>query len=219
VPDYVAAVQRIVDDNESARAALAEVSGTAADDVEPATAPKAAGPGDPAVLGPQTSFAECEADPSRLGNCGPARDVVGIEQWLNTDAPLTIAGLRGSVVLVDFWTFGCINCQRTQPYLNEWDRTYRDQGLRIIGVHSPEFDYERDAGNVRDALVEAGIRYPVALDNDFRTWREWSQRFWPARYLIDRDGVVRLVHYGEGAYEETEAAIRALLAQPDPAGR
>ena len=130
---------------------------------------------------------------------------------------MSLADLRGSVVLLDFWTFGCINCQRTQPYLNEWNATYGDRGLRIVGVHSPEFDYERDAGNVRDALVEAGIRYPVALDNDFRTWREWSQRFWPARYLIDRSGTVRLVHYGEGAYEETEAAIQSLLAQPSPA--
>lgn len=219
VPDYVAAVQRTVEDNESARAALAEVSGTSAGDGGPATPTQAPSPGDPAVLGPRTSFVECEADPSRLGNCGPARDLAGIEQWLNTDAPLSMSELRGSVVLVDFWTFGCINCQRTQPYLNAWDRTYRDRGLRIVGVHSPEFDYERNVGNVREALAKAGIRYPVALDNDFRTWREWSQRFWPARYLIDRDGVVRLVHYGEGAYDETEAAIVALLAQPDPSRR
>ena len=198
-----------------AQEALADVAGTSGDDEKVAQEVAAPGPGNPDILGPAMSFNECETDPSRLRNCGPARDFVGILQWLNTETPLAMADLRGSVVLVDFWTFGCINCQRTQPYLNEWDARYGERGLQIIGVHSPEFDYERDAGNVRDALTEAGIRYPVALDNGFRTWREWSQRFWPARYLIDRDGVVRLVHYGEGAYEET-AAIKALLAQPSP---
>ncbi len=214
VPDYVASVQLAVEDNASAQEALADVVGTPGGPEAVPQQSEAPGPGDPSVLGPAMSFNECEADPSRLGNCGPARDFVGIQQWLNSDGALTMADLRGSVVLVDFWTFGCINCQRTQPYLNEWNAKYEDRGLRIVGVHSPEFDYEREVGNVRDALVESGIRYPVALDNDFRTWREWSQRYWPARYLIDRDGVVRLVHYGEGAYEETEAAIEALLTQP-----
>ena len=217
VPDYVASVQSAVEDNATAQSALADVVGAPAAAGGPAPQSDPADPGDPSVLGPETSFLECESDPSRLGNCGPARELVGIQQWLNTDSPVSLSDLRGSVVLLDFWTFGCINCQRTQPYLNEWNAAYEDRGLRIIGVHSPEFDYERDAGNVRDALVEAGIRYPVALDNDFRTWREWSQRFWPARYLIDRSGTVRLVHYGEGAYEETEAAIQSLLAQPSPA--
>ena len=216
VPDYVASVQLAVEDNVSAQEALADLAGPSGRDEEAAQEVAAPGPGNPDILGPAMSFNECEADPSRLGNCGPARDFVGILQWLNPETPLAMADLRGSVVLVDFWTFGCINCQRTQPYLNEWGASYGERGLRIIGVHSPEFDYERDAGNVRDALTEAGIRYPVALDNGFRTWREWSQRFWPARYIIDRDGVVRLVHYGEGAYEETEAAIEALLAQPSP---
>ncbi len=216
VPDYVASVQLAVEDNATAQAALADVTGMSGAGDVPAAPAAAPDQGAPDVLGPETSFLECEADPSTLGNCGPARDLVGIQQWLNTDAPLSLTDLRGSVVLLDFWTFGCINCQRTQPYLNEWHSTYGDRGLRVVGIHSPEFDHERDVSNVRNALLEAGIRYPVALDNDFRTWREWSQRFWPARYLIDRRGTVRLVHYGEGAYEETENAIQAMLAQPSP---
>ena len=216
VPDYVASVQSTVEDNGAAQAALADVvGGPVAGDV-PAP-PDAPDRGDKTVLGPETSFLECEADPSTLGNCGPAREIVGIQQWLNSGSALSLSDLRGSVVLLDFWTFGCINCQRTQPYLNEWHAKFGNRGLRVVGIHSPEFDYERDVGNVRDALLAAGIRYPVALDNDFRTWREWSQRFWPARYLIDREGIVRLVHYGEGAYEETESAIQALLEQSPPA--
>ncbi len=198
IPDYVAAAERAVADGDGARAALADLAEGE----------------DASVLGPRTDFNECEADPSALGNCGPARRFVGIDTWLNSTSPLSMDDLRGDVVLVDFWTFGCINCQRTQPYLSEWDAKYRAQGLRVVGVHSPEFDYERDVGNVKGALRDMGITYPVALDNDFRTWREWSQRYWPARYLIDRDGVVRLVHYGEGAYDETERAIQQLLAQP-----
>lgn len=200
VPDYVSAAQRSVEDTSVARTALATVT----DDDS----------ADASVLGPRTSFNDCEADPSRLANCGPARDFAGIQQWLNTDGPLSVDGLRGKVVLVEFFTFGCINCQRAQPHLNEWNATYGGQGLQVVGVHSPEFDYEKDVGNVRDALREQGITYPVAIDNDFRSWREWSQRYWPARYLIDRSGVVRLVHYGEGAYDATERAIQQLLAQP-----
>ena len=204
LPDYVASAQEAVADDPQARQALAGLV-----EVEEASTQ------------PEQSFNECEADPSVLANCGPARPITGIATWLNTadGEPVDLESLRGKVVLVDFWTFGCINCQRTTPYLTSWDATYRDQGLVVLGIHSPEFDYERDVDNVRAALAEAGIEYPVALDNDFRTWRAWSQRYWPARYLIDRDGVVRLVHYGEGAYEQTEQAIQQLLAQREPATR
>ena len=215
VPDYVAAVQANVEDSDAAAQALADVTGAA--DQQSVAAPAGdvvAMAEDASVLGPRMDFNACEADPSQLANCGPARRFVGIDTWLNSKTNLTMDELRGDVVLVDFWTFGCINCQRTQPHLNEWNAKYGDQGLRIIGVHSPEFDYEKDIGNVSSALRDQGITYPVAIDNDFRTWREWSQRYWPARYLIDRNGVVRLVHYGEGAYDATERAIQQLLAQP-----
>lgn len=134
----------------------------------------------------------------------------GLEGWLNSP-PLTMASLRGKVVLVDFWTYSCINCLRTLPQVIAWDARYRDAGLVVVGVHSPEFAFERDPANVRAAIARFGIRYPVALDGGMATWRAWDNRFWPAKYLVDRDGRVLLHHYGEGRYAETEAAIRAAL--------
>jgi len=144
---------------------------------------------------------------------GGAPEIQGIEKWINTpgEAPLTLGALRGRVVLVDFWTYSCINCLRTLPHLKAWDDAYRDAGLTIVGVHSPEFAFERVPDNVRDAVDRLGIRYPVALDNDFATWRAYSNQYWPAKYLIDRDGNVRYHHFGEGEYEETERVIRELL--------
>src|SRR5665648_341570 len=125
--------------------------------------------------------------------------------------PDTLAGLRGKVVLLDFWTYSCINCQRTLPYLTGWADTYAADGLAVIGVHSPEFAFERVKENVADNAARLGVQYPIALDNDFATWQAYDQRFWPAHYLIDAEGVVRQVHYGEGAYAETESLIRQLL--------
>jgi thiol-disulfide isomerase/thioredoxin len=122
-------------------------------------------------------------------------------------------GLRGRVVLVDFWTYTCINCLRTLPHLTAWDRAYRDDGLTIVGVHSPEFTFERDAGNVAAAIRREGIRYPVAQDNHMATWDAYGNQYWPAEYLIDARGHVRHVHFGEGEYDKTEAAIRALLRE------
>jgi cytochrome c biogenesis protein CcdA/thiol-disulfide isomerase/thioredoxin len=144
---------------------------------------------------------------------GGAPEIQGIEKWINTpgEAPLTVAALRGRVVLVDFWTYSCINCLRTLPHLKAWDAAYRDAGLTIVGVHSPEFAFERVPDNVGDAVDRLGIRYPVALDNDFATWRAYSNQYWPAKYLIDREGNVRYHHFGEGEYEETERVIRELL--------
>lgn len=157
------------------------------------------------------TFSECaEADPGELRDCGPAPELVGLTGWLNSE-PLDLAALRGRVVLVDFWTYSCINCQRTLPYLTRWAEEYADDGLVVIGVHAPEFAFEREARNVADAAERFDIRYPIALDNDFVTWRAYDQRFWPAKYLVDAEGTVRQVHYGEGAYAETEAAIRELL--------
>jgi cytochrome c biogenesis protein CcdA/thiol-disulfide isomerase/thioredoxin len=151
-----------------------------------------------------------------------APEFVGTERWFNTpdDQPLTLRGLRGRVVLVDFWTYSCINCLRTLPYLKAWDARYRKDGLTIVGVHTPEFPFERDAGNVEEAIERNGIRYPVVQDNEQQTWSAYANQYWPAEYFIDAQGDVRYVHFGEGEYEEKEKVIRQLLAEAgDRVGR
>ena len=139
-----------------------------------------------------------------------APEFAGIDRWFNSE-PLTMADLKGKVVLVDFWTYSCINCVRTLPYITAWDRKYRDQGLVIVGVHSPEFEFEKKADNVQAAIAEHGIRYPVAQDNRLDTWSNFDNRYWPAHYLIDREGRVVYTHFGEGQYAVTENNIRYLL--------
>jgi cytochrome c biogenesis protein CcdA/thiol-disulfide isomerase/thioredoxin len=150
---------------------------------------------------------------------GPAPGFTGLGRWFNS-SPLTLRALRGRVVLVDFWTYTCINCLRTLPHLIAWDRAYRKDGLTIVGVHTPEFGFEHDAGNVAAAIRREGIAYPVAQDNEMATWDAYENLYWPAEYLIDAAGHVRHVHFGEGDYDETEAAIRALLreAGAEPGG-
>ncbi len=135
--------------------------------------------------------------------------------WLNTPSgkPLSIAGLRGRVVLVDFWTYSCINCLRTLPHLEAWDRAYEKDGLTIVGVHTPEFAFEHVPNNVRSAVRRLGIHYPVAQDNGYATWSAYRNNFWPADYLVDRAGRIRFTHFGEGAYGETESQIRQLLGE------
>src|SRR5918992_3078643 len=167
---------------------------------------------------PRFEETETEATGPRMAGLpvlGRAPDFTGNDRWFNTpaDAPLRLNALRGRVVLIDFWTYTCINCIRTLPYLRAWDGRYRDRGLTIVGVHTPEFVFEREAENVREAIAANRIRYPVAQDNEFATWNAWGNRYWPAKYLIDARGRVRYAHFGEGAYDETEAAIRALLAE------
>jgi thiol-disulfide isomerase/thioredoxin len=149
---------------------------------------------------------------SRLADYGQAPELEGLTNWLNA-APTTMAALRGRVVLIDFWTYSCVNCLRTLPYLKRWDEAYRAGGLTIVGVHAPEFAFERVPDNVSDAVDDLGIRYAVALDNRFTTWRAYSNQYWPAKYLIDRKGHVRFAHFGEGEYAQTEDAIRTLLAE------
>lgn len=139
-----------------------------------------------------------------------APEIVGIEAWLNSD-PLSIINLKGKVVLIDFWTYSCINCVRTLPYITQWDKKYRDKGLVIIGVHSPEFEFEKNQKNVAAALISHNIAYPVALDNNLDTWVNFHNRYWPAHYLIDKTGNVVYTHFGEGAYDITENNIRFLL--------
>ena len=184
VPGYTAALQERVERSSAARTELEKLSGDG------------------------SAAAASSSEPR-------APDFEGIERWLNTadGSPLSLSGLRGRVVLVDFWTYSCINCLRTLPHLEAWDAAYRKAGLTIVGVHSPEFAFERVPDNVRSAVQRLGVRYPVALDNDFATWRAYSNDYWPAEYLIDRSGRIRHVHFGEGKYRETESAIRRLLGE------
>ena len=152
---------------------------------------------------------------SDLLNVSPSRkapDFTGIDSWINSDSE-KISDLKGKVVLIDFWTYSCINCIRTTPYLNKWYDTYKDQGFVIVGVHAPEFSFEKKRENVENAVKDKGIKYPVALDNDFKTWNAYQNTAWPGEYLVDKDGNIRRIHLGEGKYEETEQAIRALLAE------
>jgi cytochrome c biogenesis protein CcdA/thiol-disulfide isomerase/thioredoxin len=147
-----------------------------------------------------------------LSDFGAAPDFVGIDGWLNS-RPLTIRELRGKVVLVDFWTYSCINCLRTLPHVEAWDRLYRKDGLVIVGVHTPEFAFEHVPSNVRAAVHRLGVQYPVALDNEYGTWTAYQNEYWPAKYLIDRTGHVRYAHFGEGSYDVTERNIRLLLGE------
>jgi cytochrome c biogenesis protein CcdA/thiol-disulfide isomerase/thioredoxin len=151
-----------------------------------------------------------------LKDYGPAPDFAGIDAWLNTarDRPLSLSGLRGKVVLVDFWTYSCINCLRTLPHLEAWDAHYRKAGLVIVGVHTPEFAFERVVSNVRKATRDLGVRYPVAIDDGYKTWDAYQNDAWPAEYLIDRRGHVREIKKGEGDYDGTERSIQALLGEP-----
>jgi thiol-disulfide isomerase/thioredoxin len=150
-----------------------------------------------------------------LRDYGAAPGFTGLGQWINTpgERPLSMAGLRGKVVLIDFWTYSCINCLRTLPHLRAWDKTYREQGLSIVGVHTPEFAFEHVEDNVRSAVKRLDLDYAVAMDNDFGTWSAYQNRYWPAKYLIDSRGHIRYAHFGEGAYDTTESNIRALLTQ------
>ena len=197
VPDYTAEVQRGLADNPDARRAL-DLGGLVNDE--------------------NKDLDRCTNGAPELESCGSAPSLRGIESWLNTPggAPVDLADLRGEVVLVDFWAYSCINCQRSVPHVVAWDAAYRSAGLRVIGIHSPEYAFEKDAGNVAAGARDFGITYPVALDNDLATWTNYRNRYWPAHYLIDADGTVRHIAFGEGNYEATEKLIRELLKDADP---
>ena len=186
-------------------------------------APPAEAPGEASVEAEPAEVNPADADSDEADSIesqeprkpapGPqAAEVEGIDAWINSD-PLTIEELEGKVVLVDFWTYTCINCIRTFPYLKLWHSRYADEGLVILGVHTPEFEFEKDYDNVVQATRDNGIIWPVAQDNDYVTWHNYRNRYWPAKYLIDQDGVVRYTHFGEGGYGETEKQIRLLLAE------
>jgi cytochrome c biogenesis protein CcdA/thiol-disulfide isomerase/thioredoxin len=156
-----------------------------------------------------------------LRDYGVAPEFREIALWLNS-RPLSFAELRGKVVVVDFWTYSCINCLRTLPFVRRWYEAYRAAGLVVVGVHTPEFAFERVPRNVEDAVESLSISYPVALDTEYGTWNAWGNRYWPAKYFVDRRGHVRFAHFGEGAYEESERVIRTLLAEeglPEPVSR
>ena len=147
-----------------------------------------------------------------LHDYGRAPELTGLTNWVNSK-PLTLKKLRGKVVLIDFWTYSCINCLRTLPHVKAWYHAYHHKGLVVIGVHTPEFAFEHVPGNVRGAVHRLGVRYPVALDNDYSTWNAFQNQYWPAKYLIDRSGHLRYYHFGEGSYDTTEARIRTLLGE------
>ncbi len=150
---------------------------------------------------------------ARLGNFGAAPEIIADGPWINAEKPLNMEDLRGKVVLIDFWTYSCINCVRTLPYLRQWQDRYSGQGLVIIGVHSPEFAFERNEANVRQAVKDLGVTWPVVLDNDFSQWNAYTNRYWPAHYFIDAEGRIRYFHFGEGAYDDSEKVIRKLLTE------
>lgn len=150
--------------------------------------------------------------PAALPDLGPAPELTN-DTWLNVDAPLRLADLHGKVVIVEMWTFGCINCQNVMPALKEWHSKYKEAGLVIIGNHFPEFSYERDLENLKNAIVQNDIQYAVVQDNDGDTWQAYKNIYWPALYLIDKQGHIRYIHIGEGNYKETEQNIQALLEE------
>jgi len=166
----------------------------------------------------QTSLTDCNSSATTLVNCGAAPDFKGITAWLNTPGgrPLSIRELRGKVVLVDFWTYSCINCQRTLPHVEAWYAKYAKYGFIVVGVHTPEFAFEHVVSNVRSQAAALGVRYPVAVDDDYATWDAYDNEYWPADYLIDASGDVRHVHFGEGDYATTEQLIRQLLDAAHP---
>lgn len=152
-----------------------------------------------------------DSQPWTLPDLGAAPEFTGIERWLNSP-PLTMAQLRGRVVLVDFWTHACGNCLRTLPHVKRWAASYAEAGLTVVGVHTPEFAFEAPTQAVQAAITRHRIQYPVAQDNHQATWKAYRNQYWPAKYLIDARGRIRYRHFGEGAYERTEGAIRHLLA-------
>lgn len=232
VPAYTQALQDGLENNTAAQQALAGLNSPSRTDAAPGTAPDALAPGTtppgpPSGAGaPRALIAapaagpvvKCVSHASTLSNCGRASQFTGISAWLNTpqQQPVTLSSMSGHVVLVNFWTFSCINCQRALPYVKSWYARYHASGLDVVGIHTPEFSYEHELGNVRDAVGSDGVLYPVGLDNGSATWRAYNNSYWPAEYLVDAQGVLRHVVFGEGGYADSEALIRELLRSANP---
>ncbi|SOJ54406.1 Thiol-disulfide oxidoreductase YkuV [Mycobacterium simulans] len=192
IPDYTSALQRKVGGDNQIREKL-NLSGLVNDQ--------------------NAQLSNCSNGADELENCGPAPDIKGIESWLNTpgNKPVDLSSLRGRVVLIDFWAYSCINCQRAIPHVTGWYQAYKNNGFEVIGVHTPEYAFERVASNVATGAADLRIKYPVALDNNYATWTNYRNRYWPAEYLIDANGTVRHIKFGEGDYDGTERLIRQLL--------
>ncbi|MDO0977349.1 cytochrome c biogenesis protein DipZ [Mycolicibacterium frederiksbergense] len=198
IPDYTAALQEQVGGEEQLREQL-NLGGL--------------------VNEQNAELSNCTNGAPELESCGTAPDIRGITTWLNTPggAPVDLKSLRGKVVLIDFWAYSCINCQRATPHLVDWYDAYRDRGFEVIGVHTPEYAFEKEEANVVSGAKDLGITYPIAMDNAFSTWTNYRNRYWPAHYLIDKQGVVRHIKFGEGDYATTERLIRQLLSDGDEA--
>lgn len=197
IPDYTGGIQQQLADSEEVRDAL-DLGGLVNDE--------------------NRELDRCSNGGEQLESCGTAPSITGVTAWLNTPdgEGVELDDLRGQVVLVDFWTYACINCQRSLPHVTAWDEAYRDAGLRVVGIHSPEYAFEKEQRNVEQGIANFGIEYPVAMDNSLSTWTNYRNRYWPATYLIDAEGVVRHIKFGEGGYDDTERLIRELLRAADP---
>ncbi|WP_350348773.1 cytochrome c biogenesis protein CcdA [Agromyces sp. G08B096] len=197
VPDYTADLQRQLAASDEVTEAL-DLGGLVTDE--------------------NRELSNCTNGSAELESCGKAPSIRGIQQWFNTagGAAVDLEELRGRVVLIDFWAYSCINCQRSIPHVTAWDETYRDAGLTVVGIHSPEYAFEKEPRNVQAGIESFGIDYPVGLDNTLSTWTTYRNRYWPAHYLIDAEGTVRHVAFGEGHYDRTERLIRELLQAADP---
>ncbi|MCV7400551.1 cytochrome c biogenesis protein DipZ [Mycobacterium fragae] len=197
IPDYTSSLQNKLGDDEQIRQKL-NLGGI--------------------VNGQNAQLSNCTNAAAQLENCGPAPDLKGITAWLNTPAgkPIDVHSLRGKVVLIDFWAYSCINCQRAVPHVEGWYQAYERSGFQVIGVHTPEYAFEKVTDNVKKGAADLHITYPVALDNGYSTWTNYRNRYWPAEYLIDATGTVRHITFGEGDYKGTETLIRQLLVNAKP---
>ncbi len=197
VPGYTSSLENRIESNTAISNRLHALSGEKAN-----------------TLAAKQAAAAKKADSTGLPRLAKAPNFAGIAAWLNTpnNQPLTLAGLRGKVVLVDFWTYSCINCQRSLPHVEAWYKDYKSDGLVVVGVHTPEFAFEHVVSNVRSAAGNLGVHYPIAIDNTYGTWDAYSNEYWPAEYLIDPSGEIRAYDFGEGGYSEMESNIRSLLS-------
>jgi cytochrome c biogenesis protein CcdA/thiol-disulfide isomerase/thioredoxin len=198
VPGYTSTLQNKIESNASAAKQLHKLTST--------------------TKGVPMMLTTCQEGASNLRNCGPAPDFAGISKWLNTPdgKPLSLASLKGHVVLLDFWTYSCINCQRALPHVEGWYKAYHAAGFDVVGVHTPEFAFEHVASNVAAAAHSLGVKYPIAIDNGYDTWNAYNNQYWPAEYLIDSTGNIRHIVFGEGDYSSTEKLIRQLLTTAHP---
>ncbi|GGE83298.1 cytochrome c biogenesis protein DipZ [Mycetocola zhadangensis] len=197
VPDYTSAIQNQINESDEVQKAL-NLGGIVTDE--------------------NRDLDKCSNGGIELESCGTAPEITGITEWFNTkdNAAVSLDELRGKVVLIDFWAYSCINCQRSLPHVTAWYDAYEDAGLEVIGVHAPEYAFEKEVNNVKAGAENFGIDYPVAIDNSLSTWTNYRNRYWPASYLIDADGTVRHIKLGEGGYDTTEKHIRALLKDANP---